>query len=992
MQYEHIQADLKVLLREWYGYHWHKIQKDLLHAQETLKAQEKRLNKEKYQQQDVDQNLDVFRDKLQALRNDLNQWHKKLSDLHSKREQISRQLAVMEERERSFLTNTQGLKGDIANLEEEQIAQNERINNAANELDVLMKDLQEAQDQAKIAQENLRLRESERSEVEKSLKDARRKLVDHETRQVKTTAHYNELLSRSTTLEKSQKSLQASIAGEAETLEKSKKRVSQTSRELQQKKDIQEELEDTLRFQRVLLEELEETRKNLVKEQAQLDADYARAKAQLEVIEQAERSFSGLNQGAKFILNAAKNGKLGGKYTAISSLFEVPEKFEVAIAAVLGEFLDGIILDENADAEEALSLLEKGENGRTVLLSNHKASDSDKSLKVSADDKVFGIGADLISSNGTNNGTNTDRMKRILSKVVVVDDRKTAVQVIRDLPVYAQCVTLAGEVFTGEGVVIAGKDGRSGVVGRQRQKRELAEKMERIDQKVGELEKKLSATEVRLEDERKTEARSRHELQDAGKAFEKVTRENQQAQLELKQAEQRSEWHRKQLSDLEVQIKATDEAIEQSLYEQKDLEKEIEQLNQSVREFRHSLNALPLDELQAELGHWNTNAAVAARAVKEAKFRINDYNQALNRNQQQIQSINNRLEEMSQAKTKLENEKAELRSEANLLQDEIELLQEKIEPSERQLEKAEAEYTNLQDNLISTQQGVTLAERYVTQAQLDVTRQREALESLQRRINEDFGLVMYEYSADISGPNPLPLGNIVQELPKVTEISQDLEDEINRQRSLLRRLGAINLEARDEFESVKERYEFMSVQLEDLNQADQDLRQVIDELDELMKQEFRKTFDQVNAEFKTMFTRLFGGGSAHLVLEDEDNPTETGIDIEARLPGRRQQGLSLLSGGERSLTAVALIFSLLKISPTPFCVMDEVDAMLDEANVGRFCDLLKELSEQTQFIVITHNRNTVQTADVIYGVTMGRDSASQVISLRLDEVSEDMVI
>jgi chromosome segregation protein len=136
---------------------------------------------------------------------------------------------------------------------------------------------------------------------------------------------------------------------------------------------------------------------------------------------------------------------------------------------------------------------------------------------------------------------------------------------------------------------------------------------------------------------------------------------------------------------------------------------------------------------------------------------------------------------------------------------------------------------------------------------------------------------------------------------------------------------------------------------------------------------------------------LFGGGTAKLVLVDEEHPIETGIDIEARLPGRREQGLSLLSGGERSLTAAALIFALLKISPTPFCVMDEVDAALDEANVGRFCDLLKELSQKTQFIVITHNRNTVQVADVIYGVTMGRDSASQVISLRLDEIGEEMV-
>jgi chromosome segregation protein len=194
-----------------------------------------------------------------------------------------------------------------------------------------------------------------------------------------------------------------------------------------------------------------------------------------------------------------------------------------------------------------------------------------------------------------------------------------------------------------------------------------------------------------------------------------------------------------------------------------------------------------------------------------------------------------------------------------------------------------------------------------------------------------------------------------------------------------------------EFETVKERFEFLSTQMADLKKADADLRQVISELDELMKKEFSKTFNAVAAEFKVMFTRLFGGGTARLLLVDEENPTEGGVEIEARLPGRREQGLSLLSGGERSLTAVALIFSLLKVSPTPFCILDEVDAMLDEANVGRFNDLLKELSQTTQFIVITHNRNTVQSSAVIYGVTMGKDSVSQVISLKLDDVSEDMV-
>jgi chromosome segregation protein len=218
-----------------------------------------------------------------------------------------------------------------------------------------------------------------------------------------------------------------------------------------------------------------------------------------------------------------------------------------------------------------------------------------------------------------------------------------------------------------------------------------------------------------------------------------------------------------------------------------------------------------------------------------------------------------------------------------------------------------------------------------------------------------------------------------------------LETRLTHQRNRLRRLGPVNPEAKAEYDSESQRYEFMTSQVQDLRSAEADLRHVIEELDELTRQEFSRTFEAVDRQFRAIFTRLFGGGTASLSLTDPDNLVDTGIEIDARLPGRRSQGLSLLSGGERSLTAIALVFALLKVSPTPVCVMDEVDAMLDEANVGRFRDLLTELSDKTQFILVTHNRNTVQAANVIYGVTMGRDSASQVISLRLDEISDEMV-
>jgi chromosome segregation protein len=207
---------------------------------------------------------------------------------------------------------------------------------------------------------------------------------------------------------------------------------------------------------------------------------------------------------------------------------------------------------------------------------------------------------------------------------------------------------------------------------------------------------------------------------------------------------------------------------------------------------------------------------------------------------------------------------------------------------------------------------------------------------------------------------------------------------MHRIKAQMRRMGSVNPSAPEEYAEVLDRHTFLTSQAADLEDAAYSLRQVIAELDDVMRQEFQATFEEVASRFRENFAELFGGGSAHLVLTDPEDISVTGIEIIARPPGKRQQTLALLSGGERSLTAVALIFALLEVSPPPFCILDEVDAMLDEANVKRFRQALQALTNRTQFIIITHNRGTIKAADTIYGISMGDDSVSQVVSLRLE--------
>jgi chromosome segregation protein len=246
------------------------------------------------------------------------------------------------------------------------------------------------------------------------------------------------------------------------------------------------------------------------------------------------------------------------------------------------------------------------------------------------------------------------------------------------------------------------------------------------------------------------------------------------------------------------------------------------------------------------------------------------------------------------------------------------------------------------------------------------------------------GLVTLERSDDVAYQPPLPWDKYVEQLPVVETIPETLEEEVRDTRVRLARASNVNPDAPREYEEAAGRYEFLLTQSADLEAAAADLHKVLKELDLLMEAAFARTFTAVAEQFVTFFQQLFNGGTAELVLTTPAEIATTGIEIMARPPGKRPQSLALLSGGERALAACALIFAILRVSPTPFCVLDEVDAALDEANVDRFRQVVEELSKETQFIIVTHNRRTLEGANTIYGVTMGNDGVSAVISLRLE--------
>ncbi len=986
VEYERVKADLRLLLREWYGYQWQRIQGELTHAREVLSAQENRLHQARQHSQEVEKRAQEVRYQIQQLREQLNGLHVQSAEVHRQREEINRILAVLDERQRSLSEQKNTTHQDLARLEEENQQLNKRWQTMEEEVADQRTALAEAKQQAAIAQTAYVEKKTQRDQVESEARELRKKLTRLETQQLEIKARQRELNNRVERLQGEESRLAQQIPQLSAELHQAELALQSVQQSLETYAAARQQNEEALQKLQSDQRRLEESRSQIHEQNNLIRAELARKQAERKVLEQAESNLNGLGQGVKLVMKAAEQRKFRGEIHPISRLIEVPTELATALAAVLGDRLEGLALEADVEPDEIFQFLENAENGRAVFFPLDWLRGETR-LPAPPQENVIGNAAELVSY--------PEEIKKLievlLGKVWIVRDRKTARSLIQNQPNDLRIVTLRGEVFFGSGEVRAGKENRAEIIARPRQLKELGEEINQLQKRLAQGEELLAENQKQREALEKQRRTAEKQLEEALEQEKLHQRNLHKVSMQVEQSRQKLNWQQTQLEQLKNQIVSSRKELEDLTGQLSALTGETQQVEKKLREVNRLLNSLVLDDLQAQVIHWNTQVSVMERALQDTQRRLRDFQQALDRNQQQQQTYRERLNQLDLLSAELEDEKNRRKAEAAHLNQAIDEVQSRIQPAEKELNGLESQYENLQMDLSAAQQNAAVAERHTTQAQLEFGRLRENLESLRRRIEEDFGLVAFEYQNEVSGPTPLPLEGMVEQLPVVREIPPDLEENINRQRSQLRRMGAINPDAHTEYLSVKERYEFLIQQVADLRKADQDLREIIAELDGLMKTEFRKTFDAVAAEFKENFARLFGGGTARLVLENEENPTEGGIDIEARLPGRREQGLSLLSGGERSLTAVALIFSLLKVSPTPFCVLDEVDAMLDEANVGRFCELLQELSHNTQFIVITHNRNTVQVADVIYGVTMGKDTASQVISLKLDEVGEEMV-
>jgi len=984
-QFKQVQDDLHLLLQEWYGFHWHQTQKELNYAVEFYGQQKAELEKVQVEKDALEEQLNQIQGNLNENRLVLADLHKEVSVFHAESEEITRKMAVLDEREKSFRLRLSEIIGEIENnntqsqyIQAEMTGLESTANQYKDEYLEVSKLLDAATDQ-------LSQHIQQQQESENQLAAIRRKILASE--------------SNILNLETSHKNNQREIESKKSEIIKIDKFLGEIDLELQKlnstKMSLEDEISQITREIKVKENDLLETQSEIRKIQAKInqlqdekqrsETFVSKIKAELEVIKDAESHLAGFNSGSKDIIDASRSKVISGNLELIIDHLSIPEKYETAVAAALGDVIEGIFLDDKAQTENILEYLERNKIPRTVLVPiNDQQGDQNKNPYKNSG---LLIADSIINSNSQFLGV----FKHLLEKTLLVDDRKEALELYPKLQSGWKVITTHGEVFDSRGTISAGTEYRVKPLIRKREKSALESELDSSKNLSNEIEKEISENKLKNLDLIEKQNKISDEIKKLKEKISSFSFEIHKHELEREQKNRIQLEEKKRNIFIESQISNFEKELV-TFQEQKSIEeKNIKNLKLDEVKITTSFKTEDIELLRKNVLDLSSRKSVAEKldsqhleSLKKTKNNSLVVEQSKNALKKKREELDNSISETVETMRVLQVENERINKEIT----EITL---KIMPLEEKVESIIGVQGKILENVDKGRKNFAIAERHTLQSQLKVEKIRDQITNIQSKIEEDFGIINAGEETEYGFDQPLPLDGIVASLPKIAELQDGFEDLISQKKAYLRRIGPINPEAEKEFDEANDRYRFLTEQLNDLEKAEKDLRQVVSELDLLMKKEFMITFNKVEKEFSAIFSQLFNGGAARLYLEDEENILDGGIEIEATLPGRRKQELGLLSGGERSLTAVALIFALLRISPTPFCILDEVDAMLDESNVVRFGELLGELSDTTQFIVITHNRNTVQLADVLYGVTMGKDSVSQVISLRMEELTDEMV-
>lgn len=717
-------------------------------------------------------------------------------------------------------------------------------------------------------------------------------------------------------------------------------------------------------------------RDELRQESDRLILDVKEHLRKISFLENLERNLEGFSKSVKSVVNASSKGKLKGICGPVSRVISVPSEYGVAIETALGAATQNIVTDTDEDAKQAIRYLKSIDGGRATFLplNTIKARDFKENGLESCYGFV-GIAAELCSCETKYRGI----LYSLLGRIVIADDLNCATAIAKKYSYRFKIVTLDGQVVNAGGSLTGGSLNRNtGLLSRASEIEELKKQTDKlqqtaknaednmlhISQECAALEAELLGVRADISNNKQELARllaekraCENELNNSKLVFANSEKEIEDCRKRISSLNESCSQARKQLAELNVKIAQAEEKINVVTGNRAQLTEKREELSTLLQNIRLEIvsSQKDVDVLNSEIVFAQNSGSDNKDRKAELKTQIELITSKINDSNLLIEKYNSDIEALT-------SKQSELNSEIN------KIAQQRNEFEKRTVEIRTLERDKTHERETSGQELARLEER-----KINIQKQYDSIIS---KLWEEYELTKRE----------------AEKIAIDIEDSSKAQNRLNELKKKIKSLGNVNVSAIEEYKEVSERYEFMSTQVNDVEKSKREIEKLITDLTKQMKEVFVESFEQINKNFTYTFKELFGGGTASLSLSDPENILTSGIDILVHPPGKIVVHLDALSGGEKALVAIALYFAIMKVRPAPFCVMDEIEAALDDVNVFRFASYMRRLTDKTQFILITHRRGTMEEADVLYGVTMQDEGISKLLELRSAEVASKLGI
>ena len=916
--------------------------------------------------QNLKENLKI---ELEEIMSKIEQTQNLAFESEKKIEQINSEINVQTERISNNKQNYERYLKEIEDLQKRNEEITEEKENRIQKKDNLMSNREKFVHELEEKENKLKELSDKLTEEEKNIEDKKKQVEEDTEDKYKNKEAINIIEINNQNLQKRQKTVENEIQDTISKLDEKRMLKSDILTTFNEKEAKREEYKEKLAKIKTKKEEATSKIKEYEDRLNTLSSTLRIKDSKQKFLSEMEKEKEGYSRAVKAILlECEKNSQLNkGVKGVLANLISVPEKYQTAIETVLGATLQNIVTDTEEDAKKLIEYLRQNSLGRASFLpiSSVKGKKVDRLIKNNLEG-VIGIASDLIKTDKKYEGI----ILNLLGRTVIVNNMDTAIILARQNSYSFRIVTLKGDIINSSGAISGGSNSQktTSIIGRTNQIKELEKEIDDLNKQIEQISKEKEKYEQSIESLLK-------EVETLEQTSQEIEIEYATEKQKLELLEETIQSLETKLDELRSETKEIDETIRINFEKKKELEQTILALDQEITELTEKIKVFAeqnkekqkyIDDLNFDI----TNLRISVSSFDESS---NSLEEILERIEKELQTNITSIENKTKQNENIVKENQELKVSIEEAQEKIKQIKLDVSTSSDVVENLKKEKISKNEHIRKTEEDIeekyAIIEEIKNQAnKLEVKKSKldVELEQIINKMWED-----YEVTPNNVGEYKKP--NNVQETTK----------QVKTLREQIKDLGSINIDSIEEYKQTKERYDYMCEQRLDLENSSSKLKKVIQDMTKIMKEQFETQFKVINKNFGEVFKELFGGGKAELKLTDEEDILNSGIEIEVQPPGKKLQNMSLLSGGERAFTAIALLFAILKINPAPFCVLDEIEAALDDVNVYRFADYLKKFATETQFLVITHRKGTMEAADTVYGITMEERGISKLLSMNL---------